>query len=201
MNENGLRPFVVGCSHCVEVIDTATTVSLCIDKDEDSITRYVPDSVANGLDVRCRQITVETEGIIAGVECGVLEDAFAGRICSRFFGNQSDSPNIEVVAMIRIGWDREKRFHEAFGVCEELILFGGSIAFGKEDEIGMILRIAIVLELGDILCLEIATVDEDALRIYRKFHHGMELHVCTFASEDFHNDGVFRERNRDAVGP
>ena len=64
--------FVVSCSACVRVVDSAAAVCVGVDKEEYSIAWDIPGCVLDGLDVACCEIAVKTEGVVTGLECSIL---------------------------------------------------------------------------------------------------------------------------------
>ena len=67
VGEDDRGTFVVCRTTGVEVVHTASAIHIGVDQDEEGIGRDVPNGVANGFHIACREVAVDAKGIEAAV--------------------------------------------------------------------------------------------------------------------------------------
>lgn len=201
MREDGEGMGVVGRADGVEVVHAATAVSVGVDQDEDGVARGLPDGVADGRHVGRRQVTVDAEGVVAGVEGGVLEDALAGRVGAALLGGQVDGIDVERLPVLVERRGLEERLGEAAGVRLELGLLIGRVALGDEDQVYLLGRFAFGLDGHDGILSQRAPVDVDARWVDLLLQQRMKAHVGALAGAQLEADGRLGVGDGDAVAP
>lgn len=201
MREDGEGMGVVGRADGVEVVHAATAVSVGVDQDEDGVARGLPDGVADGRHVGRRQVTVDAEGVIAGVEGGILEDTLAGRVGPGFLRGQVYGIDVELFPVLIEWWGLEERFGEATGVRLELGLFLGRVTFRDKYQVYLLGRLAFGLDGHDGILSQRAPVDEDARWVDLLLQQRMKAHVGALAGAQLEADGRLGVGDGDAVAP
>lgn len=201
MSEDGKSMGVVGRADGIEVVHAATAVSVGVDQDEDGVARGLPDGVADGRHVGRRQVTVDAEGVVAGVEGGVLEDALAGRVGAALLGGQVDGIDVERLPVLVERRGLEERLGEAAGVRLELGLLIGRVALGDEDQVHLLGRRALRLQRHDGVPPQWAPVDVDARWVDLLLQQRMKAHVGALAGAQLEADGRLGVGDGDAVAP
>lgn len=201
MREDGEGMGVVGRADGVEVVHAATAVSVGVDQDEDGVARGLPDGVADGRHVGRRQVTVDAEGVIAGVEGGILEDTLAGRVGPGFLRGQVYGIDVELFPVLIERRGLEERFGEAMGVRLELGLFLGRVAFRDKYQVYLLGRFAFGLDGHDGILSQRAPVDVDARWVDLLLQQRMKAHVGALAGAQLEADGRLGVGDGDAVAP
>ena len=201
MSEDGKSMGIVGRADGIEVVHAATAVGIGVDQNEDGVARGFPNGVADGLHVGRGQVTVDAEGVIAGVEGGILEDTLAGRVGPGFLRGQVYGIDVELFPVLIEWWGLEERFGEATGVRLELGLFLGRVAFRDKYQVYLFGRFAFGLDGHDGILSQRAPVDEDARWVDLLFQQGMKAHVVAFTGAQLKADSHLGIGDGDAVAP